>query len=116
MTVRYPLQTAAHADGRLLAAVLTAPHCAIRPGDGTDSHVLHAVTLEELAAGFDGRRTFTAACGADGLRLVSVEMKGYRPLPWPPRVVGLGTLTRCRDCWVKTGKKRPRSERIEETT
>ena len=111
--VRYPLQAAVHASPDLLLLAVTAPHCAMRTGDGADS-VLHAVTMDGFVDAYDGRDTFTAACGADRLKIVSEGMKGERGLPWPPRVAGLAPMTRCRACWIATGRKRPRSERRAE--
>lgn len=107
---RYPLQTAMHASPELLMLAVTAPHCAIRAGG---DKVVHAVTMDGFIDAYDGRDTFTAACGADGLRILSVELKGENALPWPPRVAGLAPATRCRPCWLATGRRRPRSGRPE---
>lgn len=112
---RYPLQTALRASPLLFTLAFTAPHCAIRPSKKADSYVLHAVTMEAIIDAYDGRKTFTAACGADKVKILSVEMKGEGALPWPPRIAGLAPMSRCRDCWIATGKKRPRSGRVGAT-
>ena len=110
---RYPLQTAHHASPLLFALIFTAPHCAIRPTKKKGGVVIHAVTMEGLVAAYKGSKTFTGACGTTGLKILSVEMKGEGALPWPPRIAGLAPMTRCRDCWNATGKKRPRSGKLE---
>ena len=70
----------------------------------------HAITMESIVEGWD-RATFTAACGESGLRIVGYKRGDDEPgipVPWPPRAKG-SPLPRCRECWVSTGKKRPRS-------
>jgi hypothetical protein len=67
--------------------------------------------MEEIIDAYDGRETFTAPCGADRLKILSVGMKGEEALPWPPRIAGLAPMTRCRECWVATGRRRPRCQK-----
>ena len=40
---------------------------------------------------------------------VGTESDGFTAVPWPPPVKGAedNGFTRCRDCWVATGSKRP---------
>lgn len=109
---RYPLQAAIHASPTLFALALTAPHCALRVVDGAAESVMHAVTMDGFVAAYDGRETLTGACGATDLKVVGLPLSDpAEVLPWPPRVAGLDPFSRCRDCWVATGKHRPRSER-----
>lgn len=63
---------------------------------------LHAAPMEAIATAWpDG--TVTAPCGARGLRLVRI---GDRVALWPP--YAKGPAERCRECWLATGKRRPR--------
>ena len=67
--------------------------------------VVHAITRETGMDGFLSGRLPVAACGAKHLRYVATK-DGERVLVWPIRAKG--ELTRCRECWVATGSKRPR--------
>lgn len=67
--------------------------------------VVHAVTLENGLIGFTSGRMPVGACGAKHLRYVG-SADGEKVLVWPIRAKG--PLTRCRECWVVTGMKRPR--------
>lgn len=88
----------------LLGAMLDAPLIAVSK---RHPYMLHAVDGGEVAGAWpDG--TVTAPCGRSGLRLLA---DGERVLPWPPRAKGLSPEhERCRECWVSTGSKRPRSQ------
>jgi hypothetical protein len=98
----------------LIALALAAPLCAIEPGKG--SLVVHAVTMEEVVrkglsdepALDDALGCLTAPCGATGLLVIGEHLGQEVPLPWPPRVKGLAPGVRCRECWVATGRKKPR--------
>lgn len=68
-------------------------------------NVVHAITTEAFIAADCGRLLPTAPCGAKHLYFVSD--KDRRVLLWPIRAAG--PATRCRECWVATGKKRPRT-------
>jgi hypothetical protein len=68
---------------------------------------IHAVELDELIAKWLKKRTYTAPCGARHLRLLASE---GRPLLFPPPAI-VDDIPRCRDCWVATGRKRPRRPR-----
>jgi len=70
-----------------------------------DPHVIHAITLENGLHGFVTGRMPQAACGVKHLRYFATA-DGGKVLVWPIRAKG--ELTRCRECWVATGKKRPR--------
>lgn len=91
-----------------LQLMFQAPLCAIRPGAGDAT--LHAVTMESIGDAIDDTgadRRLIGACGAEGLRLIGERLGQEAPLPWPPPARGTG-LVRCRECWVATGKRRPR--------
>lgn len=68
-------------------------------------NVVHAITYKEFIDADLGRLMPTAPCGAKHVRFIS-DGEG-RVLLWPIR--DKGPLTRCRECWIATGKKRPRS-------
>lgn len=68
--------------------------------------VWHALTTEEFIRAGCGERMPTAPCGAKHLRFVTNEAHDTVML-WPPRKQ-VGPYTRCPECWVATGKKRPR--------
>jgi len=93
----------------MVEAAFSAPLCGISI---RWPKVLHAVEMREIVKAWpDG--TVVAACGVKGLRLLDVG--GRLPLLWPPAVKGLAPLhVRCRECWVKTGRKRPRSRIVTE--
>lgn len=69
--------------------------------------VLHAVTMEGLPIKTWPHGLARSACGLTGLRLVWADDSG--PVPWPPRVAGLGPMKRCEACHEATGRKRPRA-------
>jgi len=74
-------------------------------------NTVHAVDMEGVVEGW-GRGTFKSTCGKTGLRFWGHEVEGVLcAAPFPPRVKGMPDSTeRCRECWVLTGKKRPRVE------
>ena len=89
----------------LLALLLGARWCAVDAAAGVPV-VLHAATVDTLREGYrDG--TMHAPCGASVMLLPWPWPHGD-PVPWPPqaRMRGVAT-TRCRECWVATGRKRP---------
>ncbi|HEY7822151.1 MAG TPA: hypothetical protein VIG24_04935 [Acidimicrobiia bacterium] len=85
---------------------------------------VHAVEMKQVVEGWD-RGTFTTVCGISGTRLIGVtviEPEGSATIAacWPPRVRGDGAMPshreRCRECFEKTGRMRPRTEyRARET-
>ncbi len=86
----------------LLSAALDAPLLAVLK---RWPNTTHAITMESVIDGWD-RGTFTSACGMKTLRLVGNG--NGAAVCWPPRIKGC-PMERCRECWVATGKKRPRS-------
>lgn len=80
-------------------------------------NTVHAVEMGEVIAGWD-RGTFVSACGKRGLRFWGHEVQGTLvAAPFPPRVKGMPEdLTRCRECWVATGKKAPRTQWVPKET
>lgn len=72
-------------------------------------HTLHAVDMEHVVNGWE-RGTFQSICGLRGLRVVGTEVEGVSiAVPWPPALKSLPPGTeRCRDCWVESGRMRPR--------
>lgn len=71
--------------------------------------VLHALTVDALDDVLAGR-TMTAACGKKRVFFVGMKKDDTVHVAlWPPRAKG--EFTRCYDCWVATGKKRPRRAR-----
>lgn len=81
------------------------PVCGVNPRK-TD-RVLHAIDAEAVLGRFgDKRTTVDAPCG-ERVRIISGEIG---PFMWPPRVSMLpaGT-TRCVECHLATGRKRPHS-------
>ena len=92
----------------MVEAAFSAPLCGISI---RWPKVLHAVEMREIVKAWpDG--TVVAACGVKGLR---VAVAGDAPMPWPPAVAGLAPEhVRCRECWVETGRKRPRSRIVTE--
>jgi hypothetical protein len=88
----------------LLEVALTAPVVGLNPDE---PHLLHAVEMNALIHGWDTGH-LTAACGANGMRLLSERMAGQRVLPWPPSTRHLAPARRCPTCWTLTGRKRPR--------
>ena len=69
--------------------------------------VVHAITTAAFLDAGSGQRMPTAPCGAKHLRFVSTCDR--RVLLWP--IAAKGELTRCRECWVATGMKRPAQAR-----
>ena len=91
----------------MIEAAMAAPLCGVSV---RWPKVLHAVEMREFMR---PGRTVTAPCGASRLRLAVTEAGA--PMPWPPAVAGLAPHhVRCRECWVKTGRKRPRSRIVTE--
>jgi len=89
------------AEASLIAVALDAPIMAVlRRWPKTT----HAVTFEAIIEGW-WRGTFTSACGIRSLRLVGHDGLAAR---WPPKVKHC-PYVRCRECWVATGKRRPRT-------
>lgn len=89
----------------LIIAALAAPLTAISRRWPT---VLHAAEMETIISAWPNG-TVTAACGKARLRLLAWGADRTM-VPWPPRVDSLpADWTRCRDCHMATGRKRPRS-------
>ena len=96
----------------LLAVLLDAP---ISGASRRYPRVIHAIDGAQIVNAWPDR-TVAAVCGAKRLRLL---VKDEMALPWPPALKGLDLLEgggreRCRECWVETGKMRPRW-RVRET-
>jgi hypothetical protein len=74
-------------------------------------NTIHAISMGEVVSGWE-RGTFVSACGRRSLRLWPHEVDGTLiAAPFPPRIKGLpDRLARCRDCWLLTGKKAPRTQ------
>lgn len=92
----------------LLTAALTAPLMgALRRWPKR----LHAVNIDQVVQGWE-RGTFHSVCGLRGLKLVGTEIEQETyAAPWPPRLKGLPSgYVRCQDCYISTGKMRPRTE------
>jgi len=67
---------------------------------------MHAITAEDMRLrDWHKARTLRSACGR---RVAFIAMNGDVVL-WPVQHRLPGDLTRCRECWELTGKKRPRS-------
>lgn len=90
----------------LLDAMLAAPLIGVSARWPT---VLHAVDAREIVRTWK-QRTVAAVCGRRHLRLLD---SGGGVVPWPPAVRGLAPLVRCRECWERTGRRRPRCHRQE---
>lgn len=97
----------------LLALLLNAPLCGVVKRQRRRPLVLHAITMEQVGDGWQGgdfrkrQARFVSACGREGIAAFGIEGD---PLLWPPRVRGLPpSLTRCRECHLATGRRRPRS-------
>lgn len=87
----------------LFGAMVFAPLVAINP---RWPRVLHAVEMEEIAHAWPNG-SVTSECGRSRLRVLA---SGSDLVLWPPRVKGLTPdHERCADCYVATGRKRPRS-------
>lgn len=87
----------------LLAAMFTAPLIGVNL---RYPERLHAVDMDVLPAAWPNR-CVSAPCGAKRLRIMK---SGDFIVPWPPDSRSLPEgWERCRECWVATGKKRPRS-------
>ena len=65
--------------------------------------VAHAITYETFIEAGCGQRLPTAPCGAKHLYFLSDA--AHRVVLWP--IYDKGEMTRCRECWIATGKKRP---------
>lgn len=91
-------------SGAGLFAMLNAPICATSK---RWPRVLHAAELDELVPALYKGRTITAPCGAAHLRPLADQ--GVVVL-WPPPFK-CAPLRRCRECWIATGRKRPRPGR-----
>lgn len=91
----------------LIDVVFTAPVIGVRKREPLK---LHALTLRAVASAWPNgkpKRLPVAACGVSGVRILSDGP--HSVLPWPPPARGAVGFERCRECWVATGKKRPRS-------
>lgn len=91
-----------------VALAVNAPLVGLRDQGGA---VFHAVTLDMLVAALNGDASeMTAPCGATPVGLLPWPEDNGRnsALLWPPPSKA-GKLRRCRDCWLATGKQRPRT-------
>lgn len=106
---QWPLQTIAAHNPSLLGLMFDAPLVGLlkRWPD-----TLHAVEMKAVIDGALGRGTFRSACGRRGLRLLGQDLDGsYLAARWPPRLRGMPKkIERCRECWLETGRMRPRTE------
>jgi hypothetical protein len=66
--------------------------------------VVHAITIESGMVGCTKGQTVEAVCGKK--RVFFLTDPERRVMLWP--IAAKGPLTRCHDCWIATGKKRPR--------
>lgn len=81
-------------------------------GIGSDDDTLHAIDTAELGGRCAGT-DLVGVCGAPGLQLLPLAGSLHVPLRWPPPH-RCAPGTRCRACWVGTGKPRPRSRMLDE--
>ena len=84
---------------------LGAPWVGMIPGDENPC-TLHAVTQATILgtlAGFE----MVSACQLPGVRVLPFPLGSENPAPWPPPHKMPEPFTRCRGCWLATGKKRP---------
>lgn len=103
----YPLQYTAARTPWLFGLAFDAPLIGVRK---RWPKTLHAVEMEAVMDGALGPGTFVSACGAKGLRLLSHIIEGNQLAAlWPPAVKNLPG-ERCRECWERTGRKRPRTK------
>lgn len=72
-----------------------------------DHKLIHAVTVDSIAAVLGNRkRTVKAPCG----EMVKITSINGRVGLWPPRVQGIpGAIPRCKKCYELTGKPRFRA-------
>lgn len=91
----------------LIGAMLDAPLMAV---SARWPKTIHAVDMEQVIKGWE-RQTYKSACGKSGLRFVGVDTEdGEFIALWPPRLKGLPPSTeRCQDCFIATGRMRPRT-------
>lgn len=91
-----------------LAMLLNAPICGVHP-NATVTRVVHALTIDQVPL---KRATGTSACGKRGIKAMGLTIDGPDKVlvaPFPPQKRGLPNgLVRCDECWLATGKKRPR--------
>jgi hypothetical protein len=100
---QWPLQWAAANAPHLFGLAFDAPLIGVLQ---RWPNTIHAVDMESVIDGVMGSGTFTSACGVRRLRLWGSN--GVAAL-WPPRLKGMpAQFSRCRDCWVATGRMRPR--------
>ena len=93
---------------RTLDLAAGAPWVGLIPGDATPC-TLHAVTDASILgtlAGFD----MVTACQLPGAKLLPFPLGSENPAPWPPPHKLPVPFSRCRACWLATGKKRPACE------
>ncbi len=69
----------------------------------------HAIEFKPMIRPWMEGKSYTAACGRTGLRIVAAD--GI--IPWPPPH-RMARHERCRPCWVKTGKPRIRARLKED--
>lgn len=88
----------------LLTLILSTPLTGVRK---RWPNVLHAVEMEGLPIKTWPDGLAKSVCGKVGLRCV--QWHGTLIL-WPPAVKGLPGMRRCRECFDRCKKKRPRSK------
>lgn len=94
-------------DGPML---ITAAFMAPLVGKIPDDPLLHAVTMEEIIKNWADSESVAGACGEPGLKVLTFDDQILR---WPVQARGLPSgYVRCRNCWVVTGQKRPRTKWI----
>lgn len=88
--------------------MVAAPLCALER-TRERCHIVHVVTLEEMVRCWSCDAAPHSPCGAT-VGVLDVPLGSGDVVPWPVSTRGLPTpLTRCRECWELTGRKRPRS-------
>lgn len=86
----------------LMYLLLGAPWLAAEPGVG---RVIHAATMKMLTS---PTGEMESPCGV-AVKLLPLPWPDGEAVPWPPQHRLPPPMTRCRECWVATGRKRPRS-------
>lgn len=99
----------------LISLMLFAPLCAIVPG--RKKKVIHAATMEGISEKYrqseKRRPSVVTACG---LRVKIVTFGDGAVALWPPRVRGLPDVApRCKECYEKTGRPRPRKGKAKDS-
>lgn len=91
----------------LISLFLAAPHIAV---EQEAPKLLHAVTADGLPVKSWPDGLATTACGVEAVQLLQ-RSDVEAPTPWPPRVRSLPEgFVRCAECYLATGRPRPRSE------